>query len=78
MIRELSQILVKREVLPDGLRFTFNSGDETLDTLVDFIKSERQCCDFLSFRLSVSDDEALLELTGPKGTREFLEREIGF
>ena len=78
VIRELSDLLVKREPQSNGLRFTFSSKDEILDKLIDFVKSERSCCDFLSFRLSVSGDVASLELTGPEGTREFLEHEIGF
>jgi hypothetical protein len=78
VIRELSDVVLNRETLPDGLRFTFSSRDEILDKLIDFVKSERLCCDFLSFRLSVTDDVASLELTGPIGTRQFLEHEIGF
>lgn len=78
VIRELKDLLVQREILPDGLRFTFPGKDEMLDKLIDFVKFERQCCDFLSFQLSVTDDTAVLELTGPPGTPEFLEHEIGF
>lgn len=78
MIRELKDLLVQREMLPDGLRLTFPGKDEMLDKLIEFIKSERLCCDFLSFRLSITDDSATLELSGPQGTGKFLEHEIGF
>ena len=39
---------------------------------------KRACCDFFEFNLSVSDDkgEVWLEITGPKGTKEFITSEI--
>jgi len=38
------------------------------------LDSERRCCRFLRFRVTVEPDEGpmLLELTGPEGTRDFL------
>jgi hypothetical protein len=38
------------------------------------IETERQCCRFLRFQLTVESDEHTiwLEFTGPPGTREFL------
>lgn len=43
------------------------------------IASERQCCPFLTFRLTVEPQEGpiWLELTGPAGTREMLMSELG-
>lgn len=78
VINELKGLVTRKQPLTSGLKFTFESKDEVLDKLVDFIKSERLCCDFLSFHLSVVEDTATLEITGPEGTREFLEHEVGF
>lgn len=78
VIRELKDLVLKKEEIPEGLQFTFQSTDPVLDKLLDFVKSERLCCDFLSFHLSVVDDTATLQITGPEGTREFLEHEVGF
>ncbi|MGC1240432.1 MAG: hypothetical protein WA874_02535 [Chryseosolibacter sp.] len=78
VIRELKELLLKKEEIIEGLQFTFQSPDSVLDKLLDFIKSERLCCDFFSFHLSVSGDTATLQITGPEGTKEFLEHEVGF
>lgn len=78
VIADLKKLVKTKGTLTNGLTFSFSSEDEVLDKLIDFVKSERLCCDFLSFTLSVTDDKATLELTGPDGTREFLEHEIGF
>jgi hypothetical protein len=78
VIRELKDLVTKRSEITDGLKFSFPGNDDVLDKLLQFIKSERLCCDFLSFRLSVQDATAALEITGPEGTREFLEHEVGF
>jgi hypothetical protein len=81
VIEGLKQVLLKKEVLDEGLRFTFPSEDDVLAQLIDFIKSERLCCDFLSFKLIIGANMpniATLEITGPTGTQDFLEHEVGF
>jgi hypothetical protein len=72
------QILETRE-LPDGYAFKFPGTDKVLDELNEFIKTERTCCDFFIFGLSVSGDqsEAWLELTGPEGAKDFISAELG-
>ena len=49
-----------------------------LATLATFIDLERRCCAFLRFRLTVEPGggPVWLELTGPPGTREFLQAEL--
>ena len=78
VIAALKKLVVKKEGLAEGLKFTFPGGDGVLDQLMDFIKSERLCCDFFLFRLSIINEDAVLEITGPRGTKEFLEHEVGF
>lgn len=46
VIAELKQLVQRKEEILNGLLFTFPSEDRTLDKLIDFIKSERLCCDF--------------------------------
>jgi len=64
-----------REALASGYRFTFAAESETLNLIVRAIDAERQCCRFLDFRLTVSPSGGplTLEVTGPEGTRQFLE-----
>ncbi|MFB2118746.1 hypothetical protein [Parapedobacter sp. 2B3] len=72
------QMLEKRE-LRNGYAFRFPGSDRMLDELTEFIKTERECCDFFIFGLSVSGDkrEAWLELTGADGVKEFIVTELG-
>lgn len=78
VIAELKQLLHGKEEIQNGLAFVFSSEDSVLDKLIDFVKSERLCCDFFSFRLDVVNERATLAITGPEGTKEFLEHEVGF
>ena len=63
------------EELADGRRFRFTASRDMLELIGRVIEAERHCCRFLRFRLTVEPDAGpvLLELTGPAGTRQFLE-----
>lgn len=71
------QILSKKE-LEHGYAFKFSGTDQVLDQLSEFIKTERACCDFFTFRLLITGDksEIWLELTGPEGTKDFITTEL--
>lgn len=71
------QVLEKQET-DHGYAFKFPGTDAMVDELVEFIKTERECCDFFVFNLSVSGDksEAWLELTGEEGAKEFIDTEL--
>jgi len=70
-------MLIKKE-LENGYAFKFNGTDNMLDELTEFIKTERECCDFFTFNLSIGGDkkEIWLELTGPKEAKEFIKTEM--
>jgi hypothetical protein len=72
-----AEVLEKRE-LANGYAYRFAGTDMMLDNLVAFIKSERECCDFLTFHLSLSGDkkETWLELTGPGKVKDFILSEL--
>jgi hypothetical protein len=44
--------------------------------LTEFIKSERQCCDFFDFAIRIKAGFAWLDITGPKGAKEFITTEM--
>ena len=73
------QILEKKE-LKNGYAFKFNNSDKMLDEITEFVKSERQCCGFFTFYISIAGDsgEIWLELTGPENAKEFIETELEF
>ena len=56
----------------------FRRSPELIKEVGDFIAFESGCCAFLNFELDVraSEGEFALRLTGPEGTKEFLERGI--
>jgi hypothetical protein len=64
------------EPLPDGARWRFKPSGELLLALAAMIDAERRCCPFLRFHVLAEADNGpvWLEVTGPEGTREFLER----
>ena len=76
IIAELKVIVISREELSDGYRYAFKGTDGILDKLNEFIKTERMCCDFFTFRLTVEKEQALLDITGPAGAKEFLKEDI--
>jgi hypothetical protein len=70
--------IVEKAELKDGYNYAFEGSDGVIDTLVEFIKTERQCCNFFTFNLTVGDedDRLWLTLTGPEGAKEFISEEI--
>lgn len=78
VIADLKASVIERKELPDGVRFKFNGDDQTLDKLTEFIKTERACCGFFTFNLSVAGDksEIWLELKGGEGTKDFIKAEL--
>jgi len=64
------------ERLGNGLRWRFASTSTLLTRLMQLIDAERQCCRFLCVTLRAEPNlgDVVLDVTGPDGTREFLER----
>ena len=57
-----------------GYSFRFPSDDASFAALNEFIVLERRCCPFLDFKMTVprGDADILLELSGPRGAKEFI------
>jgi hypothetical protein len=48
-----------------------------IDVVTGFIKTERQCCDFFTFGLSVPKYNYIwLNITGPAGAKDFIRVEL--
>ncbi len=64
------------EVLPEGIRWRFTPSPGLLSALAAMIDAERRCCPFLQFTVvaEIGSDSVSLEVTGPTGTRQFLDR----
>jgi hypothetical protein len=63
------------EGVDNGYRLTFAPATDTLRAIAETIDRERQCCQFLRFQLTIepAGGAIVLDLTGPEGTREFLD-----
>lgn len=71
--RDLFMEVREREELPEGLGFRFDA--QHLTAIALFVEYERRCCPFLRFVIDQRPEGGAvwLRLTGPKGTREFLQ-----
>lgn len=76
VIAELNIKQLEKVELKDGYSFKYDDSDSTIDMLTEFIKSERQCCDFFDFAIRIKDGFAWLDITGPKGAKEFITAEM--
>jgi len=65
----------ERTPLPNGFRWRFITSGACLAAVAETINTERQCCRFLRFVVTIEPDGGplWLEITGPPGTTEFLE-----
>ncbi len=78
VLANLKKQVVEKKELNNGYAFKFAGSDDMVDELANFIKTERSCCAFFTFNLSVSGDksEAWLELIGPDGSKEMINSEM--
>jgi hypothetical protein len=78
VIKNLKSQMLEKNELPNGYAYKFPGTDKMVDELAEFIKTERNCCDFFIFNLSIGGDkgEAWLEITGPKETKDFIKTEL--
>ena len=69
-------LAVARETVAGGYRFRFDPS--ALDQVTRFVENERKCCPFLTFVVEVASSPGpiWLQMTGPDGTREFLDAEL--
>jgi hypothetical protein len=65
-----------RTSVPEGLHWSFVSGDGILAEIARVIDAERRCCPFLRFTVVVEagGGAVTLAVTGPAGTKAFLEQ----
>ena len=77
VIADLKKEILERKELPNGYSFKFKGDDASVDRLVAFVKSERQCCGFFTYTIAITEEFAQLELTGPEGAKAFVSEEMG-
>jgi hypothetical protein len=77
IIQELKNKFTHKTELEFGYRFTFKVSDDVLDSIFEFVKSERLCCPFFSFQILINPDRVILDVTGETGAKEFMATELG-
>lgn len=75
LLRTFQGALLETKELDDGYAYRFPSGANWIAELTQLITFERECCPFLRFnlRLEPGNGPLWLELTGPAGTKDFLQ-----
>src|SRR5467141_2429518 len=79
LLKTVAGGVVETKELEDGYAYRFASDVSWLTTLAELITVERACCPFLRFNLRIEPAEGpiWLELTGPPGTKDFLNSIFG-
>ena len=78
VLRQLRTGMRHKKEVADGYLFTFSGDDASMEQLNEFIRTERECCSFFTFGLTVKGDksEIILSLTGPEGSKDFIRDEL--
>ena len=74
LLKKVSEAVLEKKELPNGYAYRFPTDKTWITELADLITLERQCCPFLKFsiQLEPGDGPIWLELSGPEGTKDFL------
>ena len=75
VLQKFRGAVIEIKELESGYSYSLPADDEWLLELANLVNLERRCCHFLSFAVMVKPSGAtiMLEITGPAGTKEFLE-----
>lgn len=75
LLKTFQEALLETKELDDGYAYRFPSSANWIAELAQLITFERECCPFLRFnlRLEPANGPLWLELTGPEGTKVFLQ-----
>lgn len=78
VIATLKDKMIEKKELKNGFAYKFTHTDNTIAELNSFVKDEKECCDFLSFKISTGADKKIvwLEISGADGVKEFLTAEL--
>ena len=74
LLRKVGAAMLEVKELENGYAYRFPSNATWINELANLITLERQCCPFLKFSLQLGpgDGPVWLEMSGPEGTKDFL------
>jgi hypothetical protein len=75
LLARVAALAEGHDPIENGWLLRFPASDEALILIGQMVQAERKCCRFLRFALTVepAGGPITVELTGPPGTREFLD-----
>ena len=79
LLTQFGSAAIRTEELPDGYAFRLPGDKNSLSILSELIAAERECCPALTFALTTHPNMGPIDLrvTGPVGTKPFLEAIFG-
>ena len=74
LLAQFRSALIETEEIQDGYAFHLPGEDKWIRLVVELIVSERECCPFLTFKVTALPNmgPVIVRVTGPAGTKEFL------
>jgi hypothetical protein len=74
VLQKVRSAVTELRELESGYAYCFPSDENRLAELVTLVSFERRCCPFLRFAITMEpgDGPIWLEMTGPEGTKDFL------
>jgi len=74
VLRKVGEAVLEVKDLGNGYAYRFPADEIWITELANLITLERQCCPFLRFKIRIEPAQGpiWLDLTGPEGTKDFL------
>jgi hypothetical protein len=74
LLAQFRSALIGTEEIQDGYAFHLPGEDKWIRLVVELIVSERECCPFLTFKVTALPNmgPVIVRVTGPAGAKEFL------
>lgn len=74
-VKTFQKKVLEIKELDEGFAYRFAADENQIADLAQLITFERECCPFLEFnlRIEAANGPVWLELTGPEGTKDFLQ-----
>ena len=77
VVASLKKQVIEKKELKNGFAYRFAGTDSIVDEITNFIKTERQCCGFFSYSMTINgEDDMWLQITGPKGAKDVIINEL--
>lgn len=77
VIEPIRRSVTKSDELPDGYAYTFTPHADLLFQLARLVDLERQCCQFLTFRIIANHESIRLEVTGTSNVKSVIANFFG-